>query len=191
MTKWLLGMLPSLLLAATPGVVPRAAATTLARMSLEELARAADIVVRVRCVAAASRWDSGMIWTFTEFEVLERLKGAPPERIRVRVPGGRVGHLLATIEAAPRFRPGEQSVLFLEKSSAGDYSVTAWAEGTFRIHRLPPAGGEAVTQDSSASVVFDPATRRFHTEGIRNLSLAEFRQRLAAALSSPGPGRAR
>ncbi len=190
MTRWILGILTSLL-TATPCVAPRAAATTLARMTLEELALAADTVVRVRCVATVSRWDSGMIWTLTEFEVLERLKGTPGHEIRVRVPGGRVGHVVTTIESAPRFRPGEETVLFLESTSGDDYSVIAWARGTFRVHKLPLTGEEAVTQDCSASVAFNPETRRFESEGIHDLSLTAFRRRLAAALSPAQRGRSR
>ena len=187
MTKILFSVI-ALLVFASAGYAPPTRATTLARMSLAELARAADTIVQVRCVSAASRWDSGTIWTFTEFEVVETLKGAPQQRISVRVPGGHVGHLAATIEAAPQFRPGEESVLFLEKTNAGDYSVTAWAEGTFRIRRVPGMGRAAVTQESNRFAVFDQATRRFHAEGVRDLSLDEFRQRLTAAMAQPASG---
>ena len=75
-----------LLIAAS--AAPGARATTLARLSLEQMARAADTVVRARCVSVESRWDGGAIWTFTRFDVIETLKGAPPERIVVRLPGG-------------------------------------------------------------------------------------------------------
>jgi hypothetical protein len=176
-------------LLAAPGITPRAAATSLASMSLADLAHAAGAIVRVRCVAASSRWDHGMIWTFTDFDVLERFKGAPADRIRVRVPGGRAGHLLTTIEETPRFQTGQESILFLENSPAGDYSITAWAEGTFRILQNAGNASEAVTQDSNGFPVFDPVTRHFHVEGIHNLPLDEFRRRLAAALAQQAPGR--
>ncbi len=130
-----------------------------------------------------------MIWTFNEFDVLERFKGAPPDRIQVRVPGGHVGHLITTIEQTPRFEAGEESILFLENSAAGGYSITAWAEGTFRIAAAsgPQNANTAptVTQDSSSFAIFDPATRRFRVEGIRKLSLVEFRRSLATALAQP------
>jgi hypothetical protein len=102
-----------------------ARATILARMSLAELAGAADAIVQVRCLSAAGRWDAGAIWTFTEFAVVEKLDGA------------------------------------------------------------------VVTQDSSRFAVFDQTTRRFHTEGVRNISLEEFRRRLTAAMAQPATGAAR
>jgi len=38
-------------------------ATTLARLSLDQLAAASDSIARVRCVATQSRWENGAIWT--------------------------------------------------------------------------------------------------------------------------------
>jgi hypothetical protein len=72
-------------------------------------------------------------------------------------------------------------VLFLEKLATGDYSVTAWALGAFRIRRNDRTGEETVTQDSSTLAVFDPVSRRFLIEGIRDLPLGEFRRRLTVA----------
>ncbi len=147
------------------------------------MAGAADTVVRARCVSTQSNWVHGSIWTVTEFAVLENFKGAAQGRIAVRLPGGRVGHMTMNVEAAPRFQPGEEGVLFLEKTGSGDYSVVSWAQGTFRIRRNVPSGGDMVTQDSSAVAVFDGATRQFRSEGIRNLPLEQFRQRLSGALA--------
>ncbi len=166
-----------------------ARATTLARMSLEELAAAAHVAVRARCLETESRWESGAIWTFTRFEVTETMKGAVPQLITVRLPGGRVDHLHAFVDGVPRFQPGEDAILFLERTRAGDFAVTSWVQGTFRIHRDAATGQEKVTQDSSGFAVFDPATRKFRTAGVRNLPLEEFRQRLATAMERRETGR--
>lgn len=169
-------------------LAPRLAATTLVRLSLAQLAGAADTVARVRCLATNSRWQQGAIWTFAEFERLETFKGAPPLHIRVQLPGGRVGHIVATVSDIPKFRPGDEGVLFLERTGQGTYAVTAWAEGTFRIRRDAHSGAGTVTQGSSAFAVFDPRTHRFRTGGIRNLPLREFRRRLAAAFAQSSRG---
>jgi hypothetical protein len=168
-------------------------ATTLARLSLEQLAAAADAVARVRCTSVESRWENGEIWTITSFNVLETMKGALPTPITVRLPGGRVGHLTATVDGTPKFNPGDEAVVFLERYSGrlqaepapartGEFSVAAWVEGTFRIGRDPRTGLETVTQDSSNFAVFDAATRTFHTEGIHRMPMEQFRERVATAL---------
>jgi hypothetical protein len=158
-------------------------ATTLARMTLDQLTAAADAVVRVRCVDVQSRWENGGIWTVTSFDVIETMKGPLPTRITVRLPGGRVGHLTATVDGTPRFNTGDEAVVFLEGSHAGGFSVAGWVEGTFRIRRDPRTGRETVTQDSSSFVVFDTATRAFRIEGVRRMPIEQFRERVAAALS--------
>jgi len=167
-------------------------ATTLARLSLDQLAAAADATARVRCSSAQSRWENGQIWTVTSFDVLETMKGTLPARITVRLPGGRVGHFTAIVDGTPKFNAAEEVVVFLERipgglkvepAPGGGFSVAAWVEGTFRIRRDPRTGVETVTQDSSNFAVFDAATRTFHTEGIRRMPMEQFRERVATALT--------
>ena len=157
--------------------------TTLARLTIDQLATGADAVARVRFAGARSRWENGTIWTVAQAEVLETMKGQLPGEIAVRLPGGRVGHLKASVDGTPRFNAGEEAVVFLVRSRAGGFTVAAWVEGTFRISRDPRTGIETVTQDSSAFAVFDRSTRTFHTEGIRRMPIEEFRVRIAASSS--------
>jgi hypothetical protein len=173
-------LLPALLF------LPAVRATTLARLSLDRLAARSDAVARVRCAGGESRWENGSIWTVTTFDVVETLKGSLPMQIAVRLPGGRVGHLTAAVDGAPKFNPGAEAVVFLERSRAGGFTVAGWVEGTFRISRDPRTGGETVTQDSSAFAVFDTATRAFRTEGIRRMPIEEFRARIAATIARSG-----
>jgi hypothetical protein len=161
-----------------------ASATTLIRMDLKTLAHSAELIVRARCAGSETRWETGAIWTFDDFEVLETFKGAPPRMLRVRLPGGRVGHLETRIEGVPHFSQGEEAVLFVEQTSAGDYGVTSWAQGTFRIHRETASGEARITQDTSRFAVFDPGTRQFSPAGIRDLPLSDFRRQLAGALNA-------
>jgi hypothetical protein len=165
-----------------------AQATTLEQMDLAQLAHAAQVVARVRCLNSESRRDSGHIWTFTRFSVVESMQGSPDATLLVRLPGGRDGHVVESVEGVPRFLPGEETILFLERTrlprqaGAGDWSVTAWGEGTFRIERDARTGSESVTQDSSRIPVFDRATRTFRAQGIARMPMSVFRAKLAAAI---------
>jgi hypothetical protein len=93
------------------------------------------------------------------------------------------------VDAAPVFQTNEEAILFLERNSAGDYSIVAWARGTFRI--AATAEGETVTQDSTFHSVLDPVTRRFRQEGIANMPIGLFKQQVTRALSHAGTGVAR
>jgi hypothetical protein len=161
-----------------------ATATTLARMSVAQMSHAAQAIVRARCVENSAGWDAGEIWTFTSFEVQEVWQGSAPARITVRLLGGRVGNLTSSVTGVPRFRSGEEVVLFLERTSRGDFSIVSWEQGTFRIRREAATGSESVTQDSASFATFDPATRQFETAGIRNLPIETFRAQVDAAVSA-------
>ena len=121
------------------------------------------------------------------FSVVEAIQGSPDATLIVRLPGGREGHVMENVEGVPRFSPGEETILFLERArppgqAGGDeWSVTAWGEGTFRIERDARYTGESVTQDSSRMPVFDRATRTFRAQGIARMPMPDFLARLAAA----------
>jgi hypothetical protein len=178
-----------LLLIATTGV-SQAVATTLMRMSLSQMARAAKVIVRARCVANSTVWDEGEIWTRTTFDVEESWTGPPGSRqIAVRLLGGSLGKITSHVSGIPRFQPGEDTVLFLEASRNGDFAIVSWQQGTFRIRPNAAMGGEIVVQDTAASALtYDPVTRRFEAAGIPAMALADFRSQVVAAL---GPSSSR
>jgi hypothetical protein len=154
-----------------------AAATTIARMNLRELAAASRVVVRARCTGNDSRWEGGEIWTFTRFETIEAFKGSPPGAFTVRLIGGQAGGIESIVAGVPRFFPGEEAILFLAPAGGGGYSVTAWEEGTFRVTR-DAAGQPLVTQDMAAEEVYDRATRQIRNENIRRMPLSAFRRKI-------------
>jgi hypothetical protein len=163
-------------------VTPAAHSTTLARLQFAELARESTAVARLRCLGSESRWERGEIWTETRFEVLELEKGLLPGLVTVRMLGGQVEHLHSRVDGVPVFRPGEEVYLFLWGREGEAYSVLGWSQGTFRVAKNPRTGAETVTQDSAAMPVLDPQTREFRREGMRNLPVTNFREKLRSAL---------
>jgi hypothetical protein len=158
--------------------------TTLARMDLRELALSAELVVRARCAGTEVRAERGAIWTFAKFEVIETLKGSTQlGLIEVRLPGGQLGHVREIVEGVPKFSGGEEVALCLERTTAGDFGITGWAQGTFRVRRGAADSEANVTQDSSGFGVFDARTRQFTTIGIRKMPLSVFRTQIASALA--------
>jgi hypothetical protein len=160
-------------------------ATTLKRMSVADLSRAAHTVVRARCITNSTRWDAGEIWTFTTFDVEETWKGSAPAQITVRLLGGQAGNFTSTVSGVPRFTPGEELILFLERTPAQDFSIVSWMQGTFRIGHSGTTGQEIVTQDTAAFPVFDPASNNFETTAIRKMPVSTFRTLVAASAEAP------
>lgn len=138
-------------LAIVLAVALNASPTTFVKISLQQLVTAAPLIVRARCQGNLVNSERGEIWTITSFEIREVWKGSAPAVVRVRLLGGRTAELTSHVEGVPRFHAGEDVVLFLEPSrSPGNYSVTGWAQGTFRIHSTAPGAPSVVTQDTAA-----------------------------------------
>ncbi len=160
-----------------------ASGTTLVALRFEELTERASAVARVRCVSARSFMESGEIWTETQFAVEKTEKGLLGLLLTVRMPGGYVEGLRSHVDSVPGFRPGEELYLFLLESKDGTYRVLGWTQGTFRIRRDAKSGAESVTQDSSETTLFDPTTRTFRKEGVREMSVSKFEERLTTTLA--------
>jgi hypothetical protein len=115
-------------------------------------------------------------------EPIEFWKGSTSGLITVRLLGGTVGSVTSNVSGVPRFRPGEDLILFLELVPQGDYSVESWGQGTFRVYRDPKSGHSLVTQDTAGLSTFDPKSRTFVTSAIRAVEISKFRAQVAASL---------
>jgi hypothetical protein len=156
-------------------------ATTIARWPIAKMTRASDVVVPARCIANATDWDAGEIWTVTTFQTLETWKGRGTGLISVGLLGGTAGKLTSTVDGVPRFHAGEEVVLLLERTARGEFSVVSWMQGTFRIRFEQKTNEETVAQDTAAFSTYDPDTRRFEASGIRGTRLETLREQVTAA----------
>ena len=161
-----------------------AAATTLARMTIEQMTRTSQLVVRAKCLGNSTGWDAGEIWTFSEFQVEDTWKGTPPSNLTVRLLGGRAGNLASNVPGVPRFRPGEEVVLFLEPTRKGDFSVVSWVQGTFRIRRNTRTGEEWAAQDTADFILSDSAAEASSPRGALGMRVAALHARVAAAVNT-------
>jgi len=154
-------------------------ATTMAKLDLAALTSAAQLVVQVRCEGVEAKWERGVIWSFAEFRVLDTLKGSaiPGQQLVVRVAGGQVGHVRSKVDGAPEFAKGEIAILFLERTSAGDWGISGWSQGTFRIVS-DAKGRTTVKQDSSELMSFDRSSKRFEREGAHEMEIPEFKRKV-------------
>lgn len=115
-----------------------AAATTLVRMSLSQLAQASSAIVQGRVVAQTTRTDAGgtRVYTYTTVQTEKALKGQPPATITIQQPGGTVGNFHVRVPGTALLRPGTQYVLFLEQATgAGAYHLVGMMQGAFRVYQ--------------------------------------------------------
>ncbi len=128
-----------------------ALATTVQLAGIPTLVDGSPLIVEGRVLSATPVKVSRAPGIVTDYEVLvsARLKGSSPDRITVRVPGGKLpGGQQALIEGMPTLRAGASVLLLLEALPTGafDDSKTYWlplglGQGHFELTRQ---GGRAV-----------------------------------------------
>src|SRR5947209_3091754 len=131
-------------------------------MSVEDLTRASTNVVVAQAVESRTEWnaDKTMIFTITTFQVSESLKGQVPRTIAVRQMGGRVPHYEQKVAGVRHWQAGDQAVLFLHPSVAGDgtMAVTALMQGDFRVVQAADQPGKSSVSNGITGVhAYDPS----------------------------------
>lgn len=123
-----------LVVAALFAVTPALAAQAVA-VSVEELARTSDAVVRGRVTTARAQKTADGRRIFTTYEVRPAavLRGKAPKVARVVVPGGVVGTMGQRVDAAPNLGTGEDVVVFLKRAGNDEFTVTGMAQGKFSV----------------------------------------------------------
>jgi hypothetical protein len=169
MKRW---HLLAVFLCAAPAV---ASAAVFLETSVEEVSRVSDAVVRGRVEKRTSFYsrDRRTILTWVEISVSSAWKGAPGERVRVIVPGGRVGNLAQRVDAAPGFVEGEEVVVFLSRR-ADFWELNGLALGKFAVR-----DGQAVPELAAVEMrakVLGAGERR-----VEEMALDELQRRVAGA----------
>lgn len=145
-----------------------ARATTFVDVTIEDLARASDLVVvgRVEHVEVLPQGPAGQpgIHTRAVVQVAETLRGEHQTIIEVWVQGGRLGDRMRVIPGQAQFRVGEDVVLFLFRAGDGLWP-TSFARGKWTsrdLERWLPTTGstDPLTQRLGRGVALDELRRR-------------------------------
>jgi hypothetical protein len=108
-------------------------ATTLQRLSLEDLARESTAVVRGRVVAERAERAGALVYTVARIEVTAAWKGGDAESLEVSSPGGVWQGSEQRFPGAPRLVPGRDYVLFLWQGPSGRVQPTGFSQGVFEV----------------------------------------------------------
>jgi hypothetical protein len=109
-------------------------ATTVQRLSLEDLVKKARHIVAGKVLASRTYWsDNGkLILTSYTIDVDENIKGQSARSIEVTTIGGKIGDVELHVSGMPSFAKGENVVVFTEPS--GRYEVVlGMGQGKFAV----------------------------------------------------------
>lgn len=111
-----------------------ARATSVLPLELPQLVAGSRDVVHVRCTGTETVTDATVgVATVTQFVVLDRAKGSAGATLVLRQPGGRLGTQVVDFQL-PRYRVGEEYVLFVPPASALGFAVPlGLAQGMFPV----------------------------------------------------------
>jgi hypothetical protein len=160
-------------------LIPSLRATTIPRLTFEQLTDASETVASGAITQSWAAWDSEhkYIWTHYRMSVAEVVKGARATSIEFAEPGGAVGDLTMAIAGTVTYRVGDRVVVFLSRMPNGYLRTTGWAQGKYtldgagRLHSYASLGAETVD-------IHQPAGVSLST--LEGMSFGELKQRIAA-----------
>ncbi len=136
---------------------PRAEATTVMAVSMQELVAVSGLVVRGRVASVAPVWANGRPEREITLRIETTFKGQSSEPVvTFRSEGGRVGRWASVVAGAPAFEAGQEVVVLLERRSDGAWTPAGLSLGVFVVE--PAAGGGLQARRSFDGLVFaEPA----------------------------------
>jgi len=120
-------------------------ATTLERLSLEEMAAKSHIIVRATVVGQAAVQRGSLVYTVYSLKVSEKLKGEAASPLEVSVPGGTIGRTRQTFAGTPTLKTGSEYVVFAWRGRSGILHIIGLSQGLFDL-KLNPAGEAVLTR---------------------------------------------
>ncbi len=106
------------------------------KMDLHQLVTAADFILVGSIEEIHSEWNAEgtRIHTDVTLSVRKCLKGAArSSEVTIRFPGGQVGEMVQSSSTAPKFRVGEEVVVFLEYGEEDTLRVVGGFQGKFAV----------------------------------------------------------
>jgi hypothetical protein len=158
----------ALAFAAVLAFTPLAAEATISRaMEFDQKVEKAAAIVVGKVVSQESRWDAGQkrILTYSTFQVEKTLKGAQAAQTTIVTPGGVVGDVAQEFVGVPRFRVGDEHVVFVRNTSAGP-TVLYFDQGAYQVsyeggrRMVHPLVSNAVLVDTQRGMAVAPEDAR-------------------------------
>lgn len=134
-----------------------AAATTLEKLSLDEMVAKSTEIVRGRVASQSTMKSGAMIYTIARVDVLERWKGAAASRVEVAIPGGSINGLRQSFSGAPHVGTGYEYVFFLWRGRSGMVQILGLSQGLLDV-KTDSSGKASVNRDASSERMLDAKT---------------------------------
>ena len=179
-TGWMLS------LGIVAGFAPRAWATTLEQLTLDDMAQKSTSIVRARVTRSHVGKRAANIYTYFQLQVIETWKSAGQKTTEVAVPGGAFNGIRQSVTGAPELKLGQEYVLFLWTSRSGLTQVIGLSQGLFKVSEEGSEGGSgtAVVQRPAASELMQNGSGLPVEDHAVNMPLRDLRAQVRQVLVS-------
>lgn len=157
-------------------IVSPLTASTLLRLTLDEMVDKSTQIVRGRVVGSRTAMRGPVVYTLARIEVAERWKGSGASQVEVAIPGGAHGRVNQTFSGAPQFAPDGDYVLFLWTGKSGVTQVIGLSQGVFKV-KTNAEGLQVVERPASQAMVLDASGKPVADKAVSYL-LDELRRRV-------------
>lgn len=128
---------------------PSTLATTVVKMSDQDIVRGARIILEGKVTKVSSQWNAARtrIYTFVDISVSKVLKGSiQGQTITLRVLGGAVGNIGMVVVDSPTYAVGQEIILLLGPNPQSSFPVVGFNQGKFTIEVDPATQQKTVKE---------------------------------------------
>ena len=176
-------MRTSFYLLASVALLAPAGATTLLKMSMNDLITQSTSIVRAKITGTRTGAVGRDIYTYYQLQVSETLKKTGIEPVEFAVPGGTYGNLRQIGIGSPVFTAGQEYVLFLWTSRSGMTQVIGLSQGMFNLTR-DAAGAAVLNRPAIADQMVDKSGEPVTDSGV-TMKWTELRDLIVKTLPKP------
>ena len=151
-------------------------ASTLERLSLDDMILKSTAIVRAKVVGTSSMMRGPLIYTVARVELVERWKGPRASQMDVAIPGGLYRGDYQNISGAPKLVPDTDYILFLWTGPSGVTQVIGLSQGVFTV--VQDAQGQEVVERPAAGAVMLSAKGTAVEDEAVSMKLSDLRGRV-------------
>jgi hypothetical protein len=168
-------------------LVCAASATTIERLSLDEMTGRSELIISGEISSSFAAWDTGhkYIWTHYIVSVENTVKGAAGRSVEIAEPGGVAEGVGMSIGGATGYTKGEHVLIFLERMPNGYLRTAGLGQGKYGIDTQGRLHGIAL---KDVDVVNTGASTGQTARGLDGMTLAEATEHIAARVRATAKG---
>jgi hypothetical protein len=160
-----------------------AGATTLLKMSMNDMILQSTSIVRARITGSRTAATGQDIYTYYQLQVSETLKKGAILPAEFAVPGGVYGNMRQIGIGSPVFTEGREYVLFLWTSSKGMTQVIGLSQGMFNLTQ-DASGATVLNRPAIVDQMLDKSGKQVTDSGV-TMKWAELRDLIVKSLPKP------